>query len=162
MPIYYAPSGHTCTADEALSFGHLKPGYRETIAPGEHVHFDIMMRDAAPSRSVFLTDASAGAILTDIAQQRASHDHKFGWMGANAPAFDEAKAELIATSRQYASAGRLVRDAAREAATLPAGQSAYGSPQANLSDGRDSSWKDEGYNVSAAAVRDAVRANQYR
>lgn len=62
MPAYKTPSGLSCTADEALSGGRLKPGYSEIALDGEYLHFgSTLMRDSAPASrsSVFLTDTPA-------------------------------------------------------------------------------------------------------
>lgn len=56
MPIYYGPAGHRCTADEAISFGRLNPGYREVLADGEHARMSLLMRDSA---SNLTTDEAA-------------------------------------------------------------------------------------------------------
>ncbi|XAP76987.1 hypothetical protein ABC955_10325 [Citromicrobium bathyomarinum] len=41
-----------------MTAGRLRPGYKEIVAPGEYVSFDLAFRDSAPrpSPQVFLTD----------------------------------------------------------------------------------------------------------
>jgi len=60
MPQYLTPSGQQCTADAAIIGGKLRPGYREVLANGERLQFDINLRDGRPSSGeVFLRDAPA-------------------------------------------------------------------------------------------------------
>lgn len=58
MPQFLDTNGRTVSADMALIGGKLRPGFREIIANGEAVHFQIPMRDAKPGNGVFLTDGA--------------------------------------------------------------------------------------------------------
>jgi hypothetical protein len=72
MPNYFSPNGTPCTADEAMTAGRLRAGFKEIVAPGEYVSFDLALRDAAPpasTSSVYLTDTPSR--MTDAERSRA-------------------------------------------------------------------------------------------
>jgi hypothetical protein len=144
MPAYFnKATGKRVTVDEATYDGkRLRDGYNWMLEEGETARFSIDMIDGAATsrRSVFLTDTKVELketlIAADVAQQRTVHDQKFAFLGVKAPAFDEAKARLIAAGRVTATDGG-VRDVAREyaltgVAAMPAtGLTADAAPRAN-------------------------------
>lgn len=134
MPQYFAPTGRTVSADEALIAGRtLRDGYRMTLAHGEHVSFDIALLDglAPNSTRVFLTDT---AELSDaerecaIALARANHRLSTGYMGERAPPFTDAMAQaaIDAEKDQRQKAADVVRQAVTDTAKqITTSQAAY-------------------------------------
>jgi hypothetical protein len=59
MPRYLGPNGLSCTSDEALSLGKLRPGYRELLSDGETVGFNAVLMDSGSPARMFFTDSNA-------------------------------------------------------------------------------------------------------
>lgn len=150
MPAYLTPSGFSCTADEAMSGGRLKPGFREIIADGEYISASLAFRDSAPSRSsVFLTDtpkSEAQALADSIANLNA-------WRGAMGRGqVSPAEERSLALGRQIA-ADHAVKTAANNAAIermLADQETAYQATKPALN-----AWR------NTEAIRDAARRNRY-
>jgi hypothetical protein len=163
MPAYLTPQGISCTADQALAGGKLRPGYHEILADGESVGFAHAFSDSKSRGSVFLTDTSVSG---EVDRAHAAHDAKFDFMGDRAPKFDRETAEFLARKGHSQEQTRAIRDAAHAAQTDPSAvltlarlsdhaEGDYKAQQARLSDQRRNAWKD------GAAVRDAARRSQY-
>lgn len=113
MPNYLSPTGSPCTADEAMTAGRLRPGYKEILAPGESLRFDLSFVDSAPSSShgVFLKDdGSEDTIRAEVDRELAAHVTKFAFLGDAAPPFDRERAEFLARQRRVAARSAAIRD----------------------------------------------------
>lgn len=152
MPAYFnKATGKQVTIDEATYDGQrLRDGYSAVIQEGEHVRFSMNMLDGNPSRtSVFLTDqGNASQINLEVAQMRASHARRFAFMGDRAPAFDEDKARLVATSKantynaQVVDAARVASVASDPAVAAAARQRAYDKSTAHKGDNGGKAMRD--------------------
>lgn len=152
MPTYKTPSGLSCTADEAMSGGRLKPGYSEIALDGEYLHFgSTLMRDSAPASrsSVFLTDTpktEAQALADSIANLNA-------WRGAMGRGrVSPAEERSLALGRQIA-ADHAAKTAANNAAVdrmLADQEAAYQATKPALN-----AWR------NGEAFRDAARRHRY-
>ena len=75
MPVYiHTISRRTVDASVATANGRVLPGYAEIVGDGEHVRFDIAMRDSAGGSSMFMTDAPSPPVFAAERQQQIAED----------------------------------------------------------------------------------------
>jgi len=149
MPIYRDRHGNQVPACEALINGSVRDGYSTAMAPGERAHFDVNFVDDARGKAVFLTDTKADAeIRREVDRQHAAHDHKFSFMGDNAPKFDRERAAMLVRNRDAAMTPTV--SAAMAAARYEAPSATFLTGQ---SDGKST--------VHDASAVDAIRRARY-
>ena len=116
MPKYITPLGSVCTADEAMPHGRLLPGYKELLAEGESIGFDVAFRDAAPARST-----TSGIYLTDVST-RAQNDRaaRDAMRAAHYGLDESARLDDAAYQRSKDAPNNWRKDTARSAETVAA------------------------------------------